>query len=365
MRAQAKQVRHEEEEESAFVSMTDMTVGFLFIMMILLAFFASQATETDTVPRRSLNEMTEQRDYWRDEAEKQAAKITELEDQLATALAAIKDLRAQLARMTKERDELTVKVNYLSSQNKALTQRVAELDAEVKDLGAQIAAKDDEIAKLKEQLAKLTRVDPLEAYLAQVSQARREILIRLRDAVLLDFPDLKVELSEESDALRFQGEGLFPENESDLTPEKAKIVARLAQRLNEILPCYTLGPASQFKETCNPSLAMVEAVQIEGHTDSSGSDETNRNLSTARANETFFTMTEAAAGLRQHLNLKTQPVLSVAAYGPDRPVATNDTVEGRATNRRIDLRFIMVTPRDTGGIELIRNAFQSLGQPAP
>ena len=365
MRAQAKQVKHEEEEESAFVSMTDMTVGFLFIMMILLAFFASQAREKETVPRSRFDEMVAQRDDWRAKAEDRAARITELESQLETAQDEIMELRTQLVRMTNERDELKAKVKDLTTQNTALTQRVAELEAEVKDLAAQIAAKDDEIANLKEQLAKLKQVDPLEAYLAQVSQARRAVLIRLRDAILLDFPKLKVELSEESDALRFQGEGLFVKGSANLTGEKIEIVSRLAERLDEILPCFTLGQASRFDESCNPAFAMVEAVQIEGHTDSSGSDLTNRNLSTARANQTFFIMTRAAGGLGQHLNLKEQPVLSVAAYGPDRPVATNDTVEGRATNRRIDLRFIMVTPRDTSGIELIRNAFQSLGEPAP
>jgi flagellar motor protein MotB len=365
MRAQAKRVRHEEEEESAFVSMTDMTVGFLFIMMILLAFFASQAGEKETVPRSRFDGMVAQRDDWRGKAEDRAAKITELERQLETAQAEIEDLRARLARMTEQRDDLKAEVKQLKTQNTSLTQRVAELDAEVKDLAAQISAKDDEIAKLKEQLAKLTQVDPLEAYLAQVSQARREVLIRLRDAILIDFPDLKVELSEESDALRFQGEGLFVQGSANLTGEKTAIVSRLAERLDEILPCFTLGQVSRFDESCNPAFAMVEAVQIEGHTDSSGSDLTNRNLSTARANETFFTMTRAAEGLRQHLNLKEQPVLSVAAYGPDRPAATNDTVEGRATNRRIDLRFIMVTPRDTGGIELIRIAFQNLRESAP
>ncbi len=62
-----------------------------------------------------------------------------------------------------------------------------------------------------------------------------------------------------------------------------------------------------------------------------------------------------------HENLKRQPVLSVAAYGPDRPVASNDTAEGRATNRRIDLRFIMVTPQDTQGIEIIRESLEDVG----
>ena len=46
----ARQRRHEEEEESVFVSMTDMTIGFLFIVILLLAFFASQYDPSKSVP---------------------------------------------------------------------------------------------------------------------------------------------------------------------------------------------------------------------------------------------------------------------------------------------------------------------------
>ena len=105
---------------------------------------------------------------------------------------------------------------------------------------------------------------------------------------------------------------------------------------------------------------MIEAVQIEGHTDNIGTDVVNRNLSTARANNTFFAMTDAAPLIMDHQNLKLQPVLSVSAYGPDRPATTNETTTGRATNRRIDLRFIMVTPQDIDGIAMIRKALETL-----
>lgn len=45
MRANASRKRsHEEEEESVFVSMTDMTVSFLFIVMVLLAFLPAATT---------------------------------------------------------------------------------------------------------------------------------------------------------------------------------------------------------------------------------------------------------------------------------------------------------------------------------
>jgi hypothetical protein len=38
--------RHEEEEESYFVSMADMMVGLLFIFIILLLYFALQSRQT-------------------------------------------------------------------------------------------------------------------------------------------------------------------------------------------------------------------------------------------------------------------------------------------------------------------------------
>lgn len=368
MRAQAKQVRHEEEEESAFVSMTDMTVGFLFIMMILLAFFASQMRDPDSVSKTEFDAAIAQRDTfkqerdaferesieWRTIAETRAIRIAELEAMLAQLSQERDALEAEVQRLVIQLDELKASLTSAQLEIQRLLKRIAELENE-------IAAKDARIEELQRKLAELQKVDPLEAYLAQVAQARRQVLVRLRDAIRADFPDLQVELSEESDALRFQGEGLFASGRSDLAGNKAEIVSRLAQRLDEVLPCFTLGEASQFDSACNPGFVMIEAVQIEGHTDNVGSDQLNRNLSAARANSTFFAMTGAAEGVMQHLNLKRQPVLSVAAYGPDRPVATNDTPEGRATNRRIDLRFIMVTPQDTDGIEIIRQALETIG----
>lgn len=319
MRAQGRQLRHEEEEESAFVSMTDMTVGFLFIMMILLAFFASQMRDPEAVPKEEHEAVIAQRDGFEHERDKWKALAEEL------------------------------------------MKRVDQLEQRLAQMVSDLADRDRHIDHLERQLAELRKVDPLEAYLAQVSQVRRLVLTRLRDAIRADFPDLQVELSEESDALRFQGEGLFASGRSNLAIDKAEIVSRLAHRLDEVLPCFSLGANSRFDASCNPGFVMVESVQIEGHTDNVGTDFVNRSLSAARANNTFFAMTGAAGEIMQHQNLKRQPVLSVAAYGPDRPVAANDTPEGQATNRRIDLRFIMVTPQDTDGIKVIREALELTG----
>ena len=360
MRAQAKRLRHEEEEESAFISMTDMTVGFLFIMMILLAFFASQMQEPDAVSRSDYNRVIAERDMWQERAQSRAEVILRLEAEIEALKQQRERLQAEVNDLNTALEVQRAKVTELTSELEAARTRIADLEARIRELLQQVAERDEQIEDLRRRLAELQKIDPLEAYLAQVSQARREVLQRLRDAIRADFPDLQVELSEESDALRFQGEGLFASGRSDLARDRREIVARLAQRLDEVLPCFTLGEASRFDPDCNPGFVMIEAVQIEGHTDDVGTDRVNRNLSAARANSTFFAMTQAAEQVMQHQNLKRQPVLSVAAYGPDRPVASNETPEGRATNRRIDLRFIMVTPQDTDGIEVIREALESV-----
>lgn len=70
-------------------------------------------------------------------------------------------------------------------------------------------------------------------------------------------------------------------------------------------------------------------VQIIGHTDSSGNRQANVSLSLARANS-----------VRDYLVSKGIPAESLSAMGsgPDHPVTSNATAEGRARNRRIEFR---------------------------
>ncbi|WP_305042213.1 OmpA family protein [Geoalkalibacter sp.] len=80
------------------------------------------------------------------------------------------------------------------------------------------------------------------------------------------------------------------------------------------------------------------AVTIEGHTDSTGSDETNARLSQQRAEAVrhFF----VANG-----TLPAEKILAVG-YGSRRPLALNTTPEGRAVNRRID---VIISPQMHNG----------------
>jgi outer membrane protein OmpA-like peptidoglycan-associated protein len=71
-------------------------------------------------------------------------------------------------------------------------------------------------------------------------------------------------------------------------------------------------------------------IVIEGHTDSDGSDAYNQTLSERRA---------AAIELylrRKNLNIAS---LSSVGYGESRPIAPNTTAEGKALNRRVEIKI--------------------------
>ncbi len=195
--------------------------------------------------------------------------------------------------------------------------------------------------------------DPLEEYLQRAAEARLRVLEALRQGITAEFPNLVVQISSQGDALQLRGEGLFDTNESSLKERPKRIVRTIAATLHEVLPCYTTGRLSAWGEACNRYYAMIDAVQIEGHTDRQGQEMGNLMLSTARANVTFGTMVEHERGLTEHLNIRGFPVLSVAGYGWMRPVATNETKDGRSRNRRIDLRVIMYTPAGQSDVERV------------
>ncbi|MGC3944205.1 MAG: OmpA family protein [Chryseolinea sp.] len=72
-------------------------------------------------------------------------------------------------------------------------------------------------------------------------------------------------------------------------------------------------------------------VEIGGHTDNSGSPTHNRELSDKRARSVYEFLVQHGIDSKR---------LEPKGYGPDRPVASNDTEVGRQKNRRIEFRIL-------------------------
>lgn len=73
------------------------------------------------------------------------------------------------------------------------------------------------------------------------------------------------------------------------------------------------------------------AIQVIGHTDSTGNRLANIGLSLARANAVSAYLVGKGVPSRN---------LTALGAGPDNPIATNATAEGRAANRRIEFRIV-------------------------
>jgi len=70
-------------------------------------------------------------------------------------------------------------------------------------------------------------------------------------------------------------------------------------------------------------------LEVEGHTDAVGSDESNFKLSEARANSVRDYMLESG--------IKPDRIVAARGFGETRPVASNDTAAGRQVNRRVEI----------------------------
>jgi outer membrane protein OmpA-like peptidoglycan-associated protein len=133
--------------------------------------------------------------------------------------------------------------------------------------------------------------------------------------------------------------------------EKAQLRSQLLSQLNSILQTrdsarglivnmsdvlfdtgsYTLKPGAREKLAKISGIVLAHpglTLQIEGHTDSVGSDDFNQQLSERRSDS-----------VRDFLAEQGVPASSITAhgFGKTQPVASNDTPEGRQRNRRVEL----------------------------
>ena len=226
-----------------------------------------------------------------------------------------------------------LKVNYenLNNSYNALEENssaaIAKNAKKNRELLAQLEAKEQALATENERLKKLeknlaersNRVNELESLIAAKDQAMRN----LKDAVsraLTDFEGkgLTVEQRDGKVYVSMENKLLFSSGSWAVGVEGKKAVEQLGAVLAD-----------------NPEIAIL----IEGHTDNvpytgSGQVKGNWDLSTKRA-------TSIVEILKANDNIKPEN-LTAAGRGEYAPIATNETAEGRAKNRRIE---VILTPK--------------------
>lgn len=182
------------------------------------------------------------------------------------------------------------------------------------------------------------------------SNSTRTRLLQIIKATMLK-KGLVVEVDPDKGILHLPENIMFDKGGYYLNPQGRRAVIILAKALHEILPCYG-GIAEQVQtSTCPQSPHKIDAVFVEGHTDSDGDDNANWDLSIRRSLNTWQYMSEFDPELTKLINHNQQPFFSVSGYGKQRPIRPNDTDENKRKNRRVDIRLVMAAPKAGGADE--------------
>lgn len=195
-------------------------------------------------------------------------------------------------------DEVLAAVRSLQEDRAGLRERIDELRADLEQ--------------------ELGRVDSLERRLAELGERQAEVSAELRERQRREerlreirgvFGPDEAEVLVSGDELIIRLIGLrFASASAEIRPENFSLLTKLQRVVRE------------FPEA---------PITVKGHTDSRGNDEYNQSLSQRRA-----------IAVREYLlaNMAmSADRITAQGFGETRPIASNDTEEGRAMNRRIDV----------------------------
>lgn len=230
-------------------------------------------------------------------------------------------------------DTLIVSIQQLQKEKESLAQTQVALTEKmsgmITELGGTSQAADP--AALADQLGQeISRTLTEKAALAETVASKKQELSQLSQ----EHQQVAAELE-----VRQEREAKLKKAKVILNPSEGEVLFNSANDI--VLRLYGLsfdvGKAT-IKDDHMPLLQKVQEVigmfpdsrlVVEGHTDASGDAATNRQLSEKRA---YAVMQY----LRQSMLIPADRI-SAIGFGNEKPVASNDTAEGRAKNRRIDV----------------------------
>ncbi len=230
---------------------------------------------------------------------------------LAQAVAQAELAGQQRDQLARERDQILLDAARRDAE-------LARLEAEKLRLQSLARAEEAERARSSAEAARAMT----EASMAEAEQARRLADAQAREAALAR---REAELAgAAADSLRSQLQATVERSDargqvmtlsgSAFAPGRATLLPDARDNLGNIVGFIARYPGRR--------------VRIEGHTDSRGGDNLNQALSQQRAEAVRDALVAAGVDADR---------LEAVGFGKDRPVASNDSEDGRARNRRVDI----------------------------
>lgn len=224
------------------------------------------------------------------------AEREQLKKDIASLLTQRQDLEGQRAQLEQQIAGLRDETTRRSAEKTALEQQMAAMQEKVSETEKRAKEKDEELARLRGTYDSL--VNDLKGEIARgevkVTQMRDRLSVQMVEKVLFD------------------------SGRADIKPEGKEVLGKVGKVLRTV---------------------KDKQIRIEGYTDSmpisaalQSRFPTNWELSTQRAT-TVVRFLQEKGGVDGKF-------LSAVGYGPFRPLASNDTNEGRAENRRIEISLV-------------------------
>ena len=318
-------VRSSEGEQGFWPSYADMmsAVALILFFLMLLSYIQNLITGNDLQNTQEV--LAETR-----------LTLADTQTQLDLTLTQVEEAQSDLDRVTIDLSEARLTLDELKG---TLEEQNAQLASQKKELAAQDKLLADQKALIgeQEQYLKAANKELLEmrSRMQTIAVLRLSILEQIRDSVVAVMGDAsKVSIGDNGAIVLDEGV-LFDFGSSAIKPAAKPTLDRLVEVFKSFL-------------SDDENAKYVDSIVISGHTDSIGSDADNRKLSTDRANAVLnYLLTADKGALNQYAQY-----FCAAGYGATRPVASNDTDEGRAENRRIE---ISITLRDDSIMDIVES----------
>lgn len=259
-----------------------------------------------------------------DEAETLTKRIAEMQKKNDDLIAENAVLKADLARMTLQNEKLTTDLSYVTDQRDKAVSDQEELDRilqsksdslsqSITELRRKVADLDAENAKLKAENASLAKAR--EEQVQKVSSTYESLLEKMKSEISkgqVTISELKGKLT-----INMADSILFDSGKAEVKKGGLEILGKVISILKDV---------------------NDKSIRIEGHT-----DDVPISRALAKRYPTNWELSAARAiSVTQHLQDQgiDPGLLSAVAYGEWKPVATNDTAEGKAKNRRIEIILV-------------------------
>ena len=310
---------------------------------------AANASDADAANNAKIAELTGQVSDLEGTVAQRDGTIVDLQGQLSATASEIEAANAaKIAALTATATAQTANVNRLSGEVDSLSAELENRDTMIGSLKSQLDAAgsdDDAIAALNGTIAERdATIADLNGQVGQIADLNG--MIATKDATIADLTD-QVANAGSNDGVIAELNGVIAERDATIaafaaTPasSSADLAAQCATQATAVLEGSRINFATGTANIDSGSVALLErvtgialacvgdnvSVEIGGHTDDRGSEESNQLLSEQRAQAVRDFMTARGVDTSG---------LTAVGYGEANPIADNETAEGQAANRRI------------------------------